>query len=102
MMQPDHHKHHSAVRHFVRGSVGALLVLTCLRVWLGPEPILPRAEAQLPNPAAQRLEIVKELRRTNELLEAIDKRLKTGTLHVRLEGADNQSDTSTGPRGADR
>ena len=102
MMQADHRKHRSGVQHLVRGGVGAFLVLTCLRVWLGPEPILPRAQAQLPNPAAQRLEMVKELRRTNELLEAIDKRLKTGTLHVRLEGADNQSDASTGPRGADR
>lgn len=89
-------------QRLVRVGIGAFLVLTCLRVWLGSEPILPRAAAQLPNPAAQRLDMVREQRRTNVLLDQIYQQLTTGTLHVRLDGADNQSDTPTGSRGADR
>lgn len=89
-------------QRLVRVGVGAFLVLTCLRVWIGSEPILPRAAAQLPNPAVQRLNMVKEQRRTNMLLDQIYQQLTTGTLHVRLDGADNQSDTSNRSRRADR
>lgn len=69
--------------------LGALVVLTCLRVWTGPQPILPRAEAQIPDSAAQRKQILDEVRRTNDLLVQVKDLLEKGTLNVRVQGADN-------------
>jgi len=101
-MRDEPGKRPSVTTRLARIVVGALLLVTCLRVWVGPDSGLPAAQAQLANPAAQRLEAVQEMQRTNELLVEIRDILNKGTLHVRLEGADNQSDASTGPRGADR
>ena len=66
------------------------VILTCFRVWLGPFPLLERAEAQIPDAGLQRKQLVDEARHTNELLSDIKRILETQTLHVRLEGADNQ------------
>ena len=64
------------------------VILTCLRIWLGPFPLLERAEAQIPDAGLQRKQIVDESRRTNELLSDIKRILETQTLQVRLQGAD--------------
>jgi len=69
--------------------VGALLLLTCFRVWTGPEPLLPKAQAQIPDSAAQRQKLIEEVQRANELLTQIKDALTDGTLNVRLRGADN-------------
>lgn len=66
------------------------VILTCFRIWLGPFSLLERAEAQIPDAGLQRKQIVDETRRTNELLSDIKRILETQTLHVRLQGADNQ------------
>jgi len=66
------------------------VILTCLRIWFGPFPLLERAEAQIPDAGMQRKQLVEEARRTNELLSDIKRILETQTLHVRLQGADNQ------------
>jgi len=66
------------------------VILTCLRIWIGPFPILERAEAQIPDAGLQRKQLVDEARRTNELLSDIKRILETQTLQVRLQGADNQ------------
>ena len=70
--------------------VTLLVALTCLRIWLGPFPLLERAEAQIPDAGLQRKQLVDEARRSNELLSDIKRILESQTLHVRLEGADNQ------------
>ncbi len=70
--------------------VSLFVILTCLRIWLGPFPLLERAEAQIPDAGLQRKQQLDEVRRTNELLSDIKRILETQTLHVRLEGADNQ------------
>jgi hypothetical protein len=75
---------------FVNRLVTFLVVLTCLRIWLGPFPLLERAEAQIPDAGLQRKQLVDEARRSNELLSDIKRILESQTLHVRLEGADNQ------------
>ena len=66
------------------------VILTCLRIWLGPLPLLERAEAQIPDAGLQRKQLVEQAQRTNELLSDIKRILETQTLHVRLQGADNQ------------
>jgi len=77
--------------------VSAFVLLTCLRVWLGPTPILESAYGQIPDAGLQRKQILDEARLTNQLLSDIKGILQAGTLHVRLEGADNPVD-----RGAPR
>lgn len=66
-----------------------IVALTCLRVWLGPEQTAPAAMAQIPDSGLQRKHIVDELRQVNRTLQEIQQTLKTGTLKVRIEGADN-------------
>lgn len=63
--------------------------VTCLRVWTGPVSILNEAQAQLSNPTLQRKLILEESRKTNRLLTEIKQILKSETLHVRIQGADN-------------
>lgn len=75
---------------FVDRLVVFFVILTCFRIWLGPFPLLERAEAQIPDAGLQRKQLVDEARRSNELLSDIKRILETQTLHVHLEGADNQ------------
>ena len=77
---------------WLRVVIGVVLLVTCARVWLGPGVAPALAQAQLPNPAAQRNQIVDEVRRTNLLLADIKSLLEIGTLNVRIKGADNQAD----------
>lgn len=86
-------------QRLLRAGIGLLMLATVLRVWLGPVPMIERAEAQLPDPGRQRLELIEEARRTNQLLSEIKRTLEKGTLNVRLQGADNQADTPVVPRG---
>ena len=82
--------HQPRSRRFMDRLVVFFVILTCFRIWLGPFPLLERAEAQIPDAGLQRKQLVDESRRTNELLSDIKRILETQTLHVRLEGADNQ------------
>ena len=75
---------------FVDRLVVFFVILTCFRIWLGPFPLLERAEAQIPDAGLQRKQLVEAAQHTNELLSDIKRILETQTLHVRLEGADNQ------------
>ena len=75
---------------FVNRVVTLFVALTCLRIWVGPFPLLERAEAQIPDAGLQRKQILDEAKHTNELLSDIKRILESQTLHVRLEGADNQ------------
>lgn len=76
---------------WLRVPIGLLILITCLRVWAGPTPILQEAWGQLPDSAAQRKRLLEETRRTNQLLEEIKKLLKDHTFNVRIQGADNQA-----------
>lgn len=85
-------------RRFRRVAVYAFVIATSLRVWLGWGPALPRAQAQIPDPARQRLTLLEEARRTNQLLSDIKRLLESGTLNVRVLPADNQADRAPGLR----
>ncbi len=75
----------------------AAVLLTCVHVWFAPGPILPQAQAQIPDPAIQRNLALKETRRTNQLLEKLIKTLETQTLKVRIEDADKSKGKSALP-----
>lgn len=72
-----------------RGVLWMIVGMTVLRVWFGTSPALPSAQAQIPDPAKQRLTLLKETKRTNQLLAEIKAILQGGTLNVRIAGADN-------------
>ena len=63
-----------------------LVVVTCFRVWSGPAEVVPRAQAQIPNAGAQRLETIQLARETNRLLSEILTTLRKSTLNVRVVG----------------
>ncbi len=77
----------------------ALIMLTCLRVWMGPFPIIETAQAQIPDAGLQRKLMVEEVRKTNRLLTEIKQLLTSHIFNVRIEGADNQADKSARKRG---
>ena len=72
---------------------------TCVRVWVGPISFMDEARAQIPDAGLQRKLLVAEAMRTSALLTEIRDLLKTHTLNVRIQGADNQADTPTRTRG---
>jgi len=77
----------------------ALIVATCLRVWIGPAPMVPTAQAQIPNAGTQRLKLITEVRKTNELLLRIATMLETGTLKVDMAGTDKHLGQGASTRG---
>lgn len=85
-------------RRLLRNAIIAFVVLTCLRVWIGPVALLEPARAQIPDGGMQRKLLLDEARRSNQLLSEIKQILKTHTFNVRIEGADNQADARTMPR----
>jgi hypothetical protein len=83
---------------FISVAISFFLLMTCLRVWIGPAPLLPRAEAQIPDAGLQRKLALEEAQRTNQLLSDIKRLLETHTLNVRIQGADNPADGGRDPR----
>ena len=83
----------SALRFILRAAACFLFLATCLRVWIGPYPILPAAYGQIPDAGMQRKLILEEAVRTNLLLTEIKTMLAERTLNVRIQGADE----ATGP-----
>ena len=74
---------------WLRYAIGLFIAVTCLRVWVGPMPVLESAQAQIPDSALQRKQAIATAKRTNQLLAEIKQILATGTLNVRILGADN-------------
>jgi len=70
--------------------VTAFVLLTCLRVWIGPVCFVEPAGAQMADPVSQRRQVLEETRRTNQLLTDIAKNMKTHTFKVSIEGADKE------------
>ena len=83
---------------FWRTVIGLGALLTVLRVWTGPVPLIEPASAQIPDSGLQRQQLLDETRRTNQLLQEIKQILNTGTLNVRFPGADNPSDAPSKTR----
>lgn len=80
-----------------RYAMGFFVLVTCLRVWVGPAPVLESAKAQIPDSAQQRNQMIEAAKRTSELLAEIKHILASGTLNVRIAGADNTgTDKSAG------
>ncbi len=74
----------------IRYVLAILVLLSCMRAWLGPVELVKPAQAQIPDSALQRKLLLEEARRTNQLLSEIKQILTSRTLNVRLQGADNK------------
>ncbi len=80
-------------QHSERGFLRALFIVfvlaSCIRVWVGSGPVIEVARAQIPDSGLQRKQMIDASMRTNQLLAEIKQLLATGTLNVRILGADN-------------
>ncbi len=75
-----------------RSIITIILVLTCLKVWLGPADIIQPAVAQIPNSGQQRYDMIDELKRVNKQLSELIAVMKTHTIKVQMAGGDRASD----------
>ena len=91
-------KRESPRRRIVRMVIAGVLAATCVRVWFGPEVVLPRALAQIPDSGMQRKQLIDEVKHTHRLLEQIHHTLKTQTIKVRMEGTDKTKTKAAVPR----
>lgn len=91
-------RYQSQKRRLLHGGISLFVLLTCIRVWVGPEAILEQAQAQIPDSGMQRKQLLEETRRTNQLLLEIKQLLETHTFNVRMQGADNQADKPASSR----
>ena len=56
--------------------------------WLGSPSLVAPARAQIPDPGAQQLQVIKELQSVNAKMERMIGILESGKLEVRVVGAD--------------
>jgi hypothetical protein len=72
----------------VRIILVGFVLASCVRVWLDPGTVVGEARAQIPDAGTQRVNLLHEVRRSNELLTQILDTLAHGTLNVRTEDAE--------------
>lgn len=84
---------------FLLTTIAGLLAVVAVELWVGLGES-GRVQAQIPDTALQRKQIVDEARQTNELLQKILDHLRTGSVKVKLESADKATGKKggTGPR----
>lgn len=80
---------------WLRVAISLMVLVTGIRVWIGPVAVLERVQAQIPDSGMQRKLILEEARMTTQLLRSIKELLENHTFNVKIEGADNQG---RGPR----
>ena len=79
----------------VRVILAGFVLASCARVWMGSGTVVSEARAQIPDAGAQRLDLLREVRQSNELLAKILDTLAHGTLRVRIEDAEKPSGAKT-------
>ena len=87
MFQPTHRTPRSPLRIVLI----AFCVVTAWKAWTAPGSLLPTAQAQIQDVGAQRVALIKEARKTNQLLTELLQIARQGTIKVRIDGADNLS-----------
>lgn len=93
---PSHYQYQYS--RWTRAAILLFVLMTCVRVWVGPMPLVAEARAQIPDSGKQRLQLLQETQRTNQILNEIKQLLKGHTFKVRVEGADNSLGVSPRPR----
>ncbi len=80
-------KQHSTTS-WLRTLCAIVVIVTLIKVWVGPITTTQEALGQIPDSGKTRLAILKQTQRTNQLLMEIKQILAHDTLKVRWEGAD--------------
>lgn len=75
----------------VRVLLAGFVLASCARVWMGSGTVVGEARAQIADPGAQRIKLLHEVQRSNELLVKILDTLANGTLNVHVEDPDKPS-----------
>ena len=96
MIRPFQHQESPGLR----AAIAFFVLITCVRVWVGPIQFLDRAHGQLPDPGLQRKAALTEAKRTNQLLAEIKQVLETKVLNVRIVAADKKVGKLPVPSGA--
>ncbi len=84
----------------VRVILAGFVLASCVRVWMDPGTVVGEAYAQIPDAGTQRVKLLHEVQKTNELLVKILDTLAHGTLNVRTEDGEKPSGTKTRAPGA--
>ena len=84
--------------------IAGLLFVIAIELSALSGPLIPRAQAQVPDSGAQRLKLLAENKKTNALLDQILQHLRTQTVKVKVIGTDkdNKSTSKAKPRAARR
>lgn len=69
-------------------AITVLLTVIAVELWGGRPSMLPAAQAQIPDTAAQRQQILVESKRTNALLGQILEHLRSKPVKVQMVGTD--------------
>ena len=69
----------------------ALLAVIAVELWVAMPDGSSVARAQIPDTGLQRLQIIEEARKTNQILEQIREQLREGCMKVRLEDTDKSN-----------
>lgn len=78
----------------ILGVIVVLQALVLMTLWLGG-PALPQAQAQVPDPGSQRLQMIDQLKQLNEKMDKMVGILSSGNLQVKVASDDEQKE---GPR----
>ena len=83
---------------FVLLAITVLLTVIAVELWGGRPSTLASAQAQIPDTAAQRQQLIVESKRTNELLGQILEHLRTKPVKVRMVSTDKQEEPDRGKK----
>lgn len=84
---------------FWRALLAVFIMVTCLRIWMGPMTLIETAHAQIPDSGLQRQLLLEEVRKTNQILSEIKQFLERHPFNVEKEGADNPARSAPSGRG---
>lgn len=90
---------------FLRGilvTIAILLAVIAVALWDRRPSMLPTAQAQIPDTAKQRQQVVEESRRTNQLLSQILTHLRTKPVKVQIEATDEREESRRSRAGTNR
>jgi|GEM_PF-1645370 len=86
------HSYEGQSSRFIKRLLVVFVILTCVKVWIGPTELTPSARGQVKafDSGAQRRLLLDEARKTNRLLGEIIEVLESGMINVRIQSTDNK------------
>lgn len=76
--------------------ITALLAVIAVELWFGRPNMVPAARAQIPDSGKQRHDLLREQKRTSDLLKQVLDHIRTKPIKVRIDATDKQAVGSAG------